>query len=232
MNIWFIALAFVGLLIPVFAPLRNQKVERRFFWIGFAVASVSAFFIAFPPDWKLGLGLSLLVVVLLLLRAYFSTSNIKVGDKVYAYRVTDSRPDPSPDKVGDTSPRSAKRRDPAPDSYGGIATARKSWWLLVVVAVICVVPVAVYLDNRAARSAWLPVALVGFIVVVGLLRGLDDSSWRYPIARGQLVQFVIVSIITVGVFAVVYLIGYAIGKRWPLRLKRSMEYRAHPRHWT
>jgi hypothetical protein len=231
LNAWLMVPAVIGLLLPVFAPLRNRRAERRFFWTGFIIASVSAFFVGFPPDWKLGLELSILVVLLLLVRAYFTSSNIKVRGKIYAYRVSDSQPDPGTDNSKEASERGAKNYDPVPDSYGGIATARKSWWLLVAVSVVCVLPILMYLDDPTARSVWLPVSLVGFLVAAGFLRGLDDSSWKYPVARGQIIQFVIISIITAGVFAATYLLSYSLGKRWPLRLKRSLEYRAHPRHW-
>jgi predicted permease len=59
MHMEFVVLAFAGLLLPVVAPLNNRRVGRRVFWSGFLIACVSALFIAYPPDWKSGIGLSL-----------------------------------------------------------------------------------------------------------------------------------------------------------------------------
>jgi hypothetical protein len=41
---------------------------------------------------------------------------------------------------------------------------------------------------------------------------------------------VFLAVVTAAVFPVLYVAGYTAGKRWPLRRKDSLEYRAHPRH--
>ena len=68
----------------------------------------------------------------------------------------------------------------------------------------------------------------GAVTVVPLLIGHQDASWGYRFARGQLAQFAAAGVVTFGSFAALYSCGYAAGKRWPLRPKGSMEYRAHP----
>jgi hypothetical protein len=58
----------------------------------------------------------------------------------------------------------------------------------------------------------------------------EASHAPIPIARGQYVQFALVAMITVGVFTLFfYLAGFAIGRRWPMRPKRSLERAIHPR---
>ena len=68
------------------------------------------------------------------------------------------------------------------------------------------------------------------IVFLAVAMGYGDASWGYGIARGHRVQLVIAAIVTVGVFAALYMAAYQTGKRRPSRRKQSMEYRAHPRH--
>jgi hypothetical protein len=66
------------------------------------------------------------------------------------------------------------------------------------------------------------------IVIVALLAGHQDASWGYRVARGQWVSFAVAGLATLGTLAALYCCAYAPGKRWPLRPKGSMEYRAHP----
>jgi hypothetical protein len=226
MKTFFIVITLLGVLLPAFSPFNNRQAGRRVFWTGFLIAFASAFFIAYPPDWKVGIGWSLLAGFLMLLTAYFSTSHIKFHGKIYAFNVSDSLPDPSPDR---TPPADGgnPNYDPAPDSYGGIATAQKFWWLLVVVMTICVMAVAVRADDK---PWWMAPSMAAIGVTFAIFAGYNDASWDYQIARRQRVQFVIISVITAGVFTVLYFAAYRAGKRWPLRRKQDMEYRAHPRH--
>ena len=82
-----------------------------------------------------------------------------------------------------------------------------------------------------ADKPWLlaPGGLV-VLVLVALGFGHQDASWGYRVARGQRLHFGIIAVVTAAVFAVLYLAGYTAGKRWPLRRKDSLKYRALPRH--
>lgn len=210
------------MLVPILAPSNNRRAGRRIFWSGFLLAAVSAFFIAYPPDWKSGTVWSLLACFLMIFTAYSYTPYIKIRGKIYAFYVKDSQPDPTPD--GPPPPGSDDQKDdPAPDSYSGLLTASKTWWSLVFAMIICVVIIDTTKPWHDALSA-------GILLVFATVAGFGDASWGYPVARGQRLQFVIISLITACVFTVVYFAAYQSGKRWPLRRKQSMEYRAHPRH--
>jgi hypothetical protein len=226
LNIVFIVTGAIGILLPMLAPSNKPRLERRFFWAGFLLASISAFFIFYPPDGRTGVIFSLLACFTMLTRAYMSTSYIKIGGKIYAFHLSDSRPDPSPD--GAAVDREDLDHDPAPDSYSGLATPGKTWSLLILGIAICSLNVVIYVLNkeRPVLAAVMAAVLVGLAVLIGY----GDSIWGYSIARGQRIQFFIISIITAGVFTVFYLGAYFAGKRWPWRNKRSLEYRAHPRH--
>lgn len=81
---------FVGLLLPLFASQENDATGRRLFWSGLAIAFASAFFIAYPPDWRSGLGLSAFVAAMMLSTAFFATPYLKVGGKVFAFFTIDA----------------------------------------------------------------------------------------------------------------------------------------------
>lgn len=212
----------IGLLLTVLASSKNRRAGRRAYWGGALIASISAFFVFYPPDVKAGIAFSLLACFLMIFTAYSYTPYIKIRGKIYAYTVRDSVPDPSPDGTpppGIDDPG----YDPAPDSYGSLATAKKIWWSMVFAMVIC-------MGTIDTTRPWHTAISVCLVVFFAIGFGYGDASWGYPIARGQRPQFVIIAIITVGVFTVLYFAAYRAGKRWPLRRKQSMEYRAHPRH--
>lgn len=94
MNVFPTVLAFVGASLPLLAPRSNRRRARRIFWSGVLIAVISAFFIAYPPDWKSGFALSLLFGGVMVFRAYTSTPYIKIRGKIYAYSALDSKPDP------------------------------------------------------------------------------------------------------------------------------------------
>src|SRR5262245_597345 len=107
----------------MFAPHKNETVGRRMFWAGILIGSVSAFFIAFPPDWKSGGLLTLLVAVLMLMTAYFSTPYLKFGRKVVAFSAADT----------------------GVEAAGGVFTsARKLWWLMVPAMALCAFNIGQY----------------------------------------------------------------------------------------
>jgi hypothetical protein len=160
------------------------------FWAGISIATVSAFFIAFPPDWKSGLLLSLLVAVLMLMTAYFTSSYLKFGDKVVAFSTADA---------GTTA------------SDAAFTSARKLWWLMVPAMALCAFNIGQYILHK--ENPRLAVAMAIAVVAIAVVFGYNDGRSRYSIARKQLPQFVVVSIVTLGVFTVLYLGGYAVGKQ-------------------
>lgn len=94
MQLLFFVMTFAGLLLPYLAPRGNRRLGRRIFWCGFFIATASAFFIGYPPNWKLGLILSLLFGGVMVFRAFMSTPYLKFRGTIYAYSANDSQPDP------------------------------------------------------------------------------------------------------------------------------------------
>jgi hypothetical protein len=211
--------------------------QRRIYWASACLAAVSGFLIGYP-NWQKGLGITGILLGAMIMAAYAATPYIKIGGKIYALTVADSRPDPEDidtpagDHPGtDGAPHAHSgdpEFDPAPDSYSGMLTAAKMWWMLVVLAVIAAGNVYFFAVGRG--GGWVAAAAAAFVALLAVGAGYGDASWGYPIARGQHLQLGIASLITAGGFALLYLSAYYTARRFPLRRKQSLEYRAHPRH--
>lgn len=226
----FFVLALVGLGVAA-ASIWNKRdtaSQRRVFWAGVFGAAVCGF-IASLPNWKMGLAMFLFLFVGMCIPAYFSTPFIKLGGKVWAFHIQDSESEANQiRRRGIGAGPEEWSSDPHPDSYGTGVTAAKAWWLMIVTYTIGMVNIVFAIADR--KLDWVTaIAVVGLVLLsVGLAYG--DASWGYRVARGQYVQFAIIGIMTAGVFAVLYLLAFAAGRRWPLRRQQSLEYRAHPRH--
>ncbi|GAB7066276.1 hypothetical protein H7J06_27660 [Mycobacterium hodleri] len=198
MNVPFVIATFIGVLLPIFAPRSDIARARRIFRAGVGVAVVSAFFIGFPPDWKSGAQLSAFVAFMMLGTAYFTSPYLKFRGKIHAaYRADAEAEDPP----GPT-PRGATRL---------LTSARKLWWFIVAGMALCtfnvVQPVLTGDDPRLAM------AMAAVILVIAVVFGFADGRAGDPIAQGQTLQFVLASVLTAGIFALLYLGARAVGKR-------------------
>jgi hypothetical protein len=226
---------FAGFSVSSFRLSRNA--QRRAYWVCACLAGVSGFLMCYP-NWEKGLGVAGLFFGAMAIAAYVTTPYIKIGGKVYALTVSDSQPDPEEAPTPSGGHASAKgvlaadsgdpEFDPAPDSYSAILSAAKMWWMLVIVAVIAAGNMYFVVVGRA--GGLIPVIMAAFITLLAIGVGYADGSWNYAVARRQHFQFGVVSLITAGSFAVVYLAAYFTARLRPLRRAQSMEYRVHPRH--
>lgn len=190
------------------------------FWMGLLIASVSAFFIAYPPDWKSGVGLSLLAAGLMLMTAYFTSPYLKFGRKVVAFYTADAEADAP---AGRKSFGDGSSRHGGAASNGALTSARKLWWLMVPAMALCAFNIGQYI--LAKENPRLAAAMAVAVAAVAIVFGYGDGRAAYSIARGQLLQFVVVSIVTVGVFTVLYFGGYMVGKQRSRRGRQSIDDR-------
>lgn len=203
----------------------SRSTHRTIYWTCTAAAAACGFMVAYP-NYKEGLLTIAFVVGGLVMTAYFNTPYIKIGGKIYALTVADSQPDP--DVEDGQRELGGGDYDPAPDSYSGVLTPAKMWWGMVPLALMT--GWSVWASSAGIQPWRYAFMGGGLLFVMASVGGLGDASWGYSVARRQYLAFVLVGILTGGVFTLVYLIGYYAGKRWPVRRKQSMEYRAHPRH--
>jgi hypothetical protein len=190
---------------------------------------VGCVFIAALPDVAGGLMFGAAAVFASVVTAYFATSYLKINGKVYTFHtfheVSESAAVAATDL--DRSESSGAEYDPYPDQYGTGVTATKMWWLLIAAIALCVFTAATNVGSHGSQG-YLVTSLV-VIAVFALGFGMMDASWGYRIARGQFLQFVLVGVVSAGAFTALYLGGYLIGRTWPMRSPKSLEYRVHPR---
>lgn len=207
-------------MLPLFASAKNPARGRRIFWLGLAVAVVSAFFIAYPPDLRSGLELSLFVAAMMLSTAFFTTPYLKVGGKVLAFFTVDAESE----KRTSNDVRGVEPGSPTAQPTGVLTSARKLWWLMVPAMALCVFNVGQYVV--AGENPRLAVAMAAVIVAVALALGYGDGHANFGFARRQNLQFVIVSVITLGTLTVLYAAAYAMGQHmWRRRPDRSRRSR-------
>lgn len=179
------------------------------FWVGLLVAVVSAFFIPSPPNVKTGAQISGFVAFMMLGTAYFTSPYLKLNGKIYAAYKTDVQAD---DPVSDTDAPSP-RGDAADD--GLLTSARKLWWFMVPGMALCTFNVGQYVFAR--EEPRLAAVMAAVMVLVSVVFGFVDGRAGNPIARRQTAQFVLITVVTVGIFAILYLSAYGMCQRKPLR---------------
>lgn len=199
----------------------TRGAQRRSYWLFACLAGVSGFLMCYP-DRVTGLGVAGLFVVAMVVAAYAATPYIKIRGRIFALSLTDSRPDDPEDPT-----RSGRSGDPASDSYSGMLSAAKMWWMLAIIAVIA--GGNAYYAAVGRENGFIPWASAAFLALLALGAGYADGSWDYPIARRQHIQLATAALVTAGVFPVLYLVSYYMATRWPLRREQSLEYRTHPR---
>jgi hypothetical protein len=199
--------------------------QRRIYWSCAGLGAIAAF-LAFYPDTKNGIWMGLFFLGVMVAAGFAYTPYIKVGGKVYALSAQDSQADSDDDAAETAVP--SRDRDPAPDAYSGLLTPAKMWWLLIPILIISTGNIIAFATGKG--EWWVAAIGLAFVVFLSVAMGFGDASWDYDIARGRRVPFAIAAIVTVGLFAVLYLVAYQAGKRWPVKRKQSMEYRAHRRH--
>lgn len=201
----------------------STSAQRRIYW---SCACTAGFFgtLATYPTWANAAILGILVPAVMVVAAYVSTPYIKIGGKIYSLTI----PDPDPEDALATTDSAQQEIDPHPDSYSGLLTATTMWWSLVVLGAIAAGNV--YFAASGRGEVWVGLMSGTFFALLSVVTAYGDASWRYPIARGQYMQFGVASVLTAGAFPAMYLTAYYIAQRRPLRRKQSMEYRVHPRH--
>ena len=215
-SIWTHALLIAGVCAGLVAAVasvfvRDRRLDRRIYWLGWLIATSCISFAVLPRGWQASLAIGLLGVFAAVVYAYLRTPFLKIGGRIYALSITDSRPDPPANDTTEEPPP-APPRDSYPTTAGPVS-ARNLWWVLV--ALTCLVSVGVYLVGWA----WQMVLGAALLAVLGGIFGIDDATRKLPIARGQHVQAFIVSVASILLWLappVCYVVGYGIGRRWPM----------------
>ncbi|MCV7209690.1 hypothetical protein [Mycolicibacterium canariasense] len=181
----------------------NLRVERRIYWLSWLFGAILMSVAVANRGWKLSAITLTAIAVVAVIVAYFRTSYVKIGGRVFAYTITRSQPDPAPDG----SPHSPA--DPPPDSYGGLVTAATHWWTLSVLSVGA--------GGVGLSEGMTPVtiAAIALAATALALTGYLDARDGFDIGRKQRGQLLIIVIASIPVFlvpALAYAIGYYIDR--------------------
>ncbi|OBB44662.1 hypothetical protein [Mycobacterium sp. 852002-51961_SCH5331710] len=200
MNDLFTVIAFLGLAAIFAARLMKPRTGRIVFWAATTITCVSAFLMAYPPDWSTGLLMAFGIGCLIIVAAYINTEFIVVRGKT----------------------RSLFAELDADENYGGGLTPRKAWWLMTLGVTMAILIGLTYLVTKSWE--WAPAASVVVAILAGLSMGYRDALMGKPVAAGQRLQFGLISVVTVGIFTVAYLYFYMTCRR---RLKQRPAYGRH-----
>ncbi|KUI05828.1 hypothetical protein [Mycobacterium sp. IS-3022] len=189
MNDFFMATAFVGLGAAIIAGWLPLRIGRILYWSGAGITTMSVFLMAYPPDWKSGLLMSVFAACAVTGLAYVNTEFISIGGRTYSL-------------FGDPA---------SIDDYGVGLTPTKTWWLAVFAVATLIASGAAFVADGA--QAWIPVGLGAIALFAAVSLGYRDALAGRPIAAGQKLQLGLLAVLTLGVFPVVYLGAYKTGKR-------------------
>lgn len=212
-----IAVAFGTAVVQSFFNHGNH-IQRRIYWTCACIAAIAAFLDGYPDLTRSWQGTAFIIGTMIVV-AYGYTPYIKIRGRIYALTEDDRRAD------ADTESDPGQSTE-ATDSYSGLLSSAKMWWLQVMIIAMWVINIYAYLTGDG--EWWLAGIGVASILFFSLVVGYGDGSWDYPFARGKLVQFGILTIITLGTYALLYFGAYSTAKRRPIRSRHSMQYRAHP----
>ncbi|GAT07931.1 hypothetical protein H7I77_20285 [Mycolicibacterium novocastrense] len=192
-----VAIGLIGMLATAF--VRKVRHARRLYWCSWLAAGTLMALATLDR----GLASACLVAVaagaFALMYAYLRTPYVKLGDRIVAYTIPDSRPDPL--ENGSEPPAAPV----PPDSYNNYLTAAKLWWTLVVMT--CAVGYAGIALGLTAAT----IGLGAFTAVMCALIGLMDARQGFSPARRQFVQFCVLVIASFPMFLIpplAYLAAY------------------------
>ena len=204
--VFFIAtVAFLVLPVITVGSERSLNWQRKVYW-GSTFGAVACVILASMPNLLTGGVLALLILFGMSLRAYFTSQYITIGGRVIAFHsATEIRPRPG---------RSGELGTDEP--YSPTVSAARLWWLQTVgVGVIGAGNMWKYVADR--EDLRYGILGLGIVVAAAVLSGVGDAMHLQRIARGQHVQFAILSLASVGTFPVLYVIAHWI----TLRVKKS-----------
>lgn len=182
----------------VAALVSNPRLQRWSYWCGWlgGTAVISCAFI--DRGWPMVASAAAVGLISAVIVAYFRTPYLKLGSRIYAFTLVQSRNVPS---AGGSRPRLPS------DAYGNFLTAAKYWWTI---ATLSVAVGALALVGDDAKLT------LGLAVLIAILLGATghlDVREGFPLARRQFVQLGVVAISTIPIF-LTPLLAYAATYYW------------------
>jgi hypothetical protein len=208
------ALAMGAVTIWAIARAKERRTKRRIYWVGW-LSAVGCAAVSLLP---LGIKATVIVFVAFSLavvfQAYISTPYLKLGRRIFAFKMSDSSPDPTSRDMRADQPFSVRGETELRDSsYAGQVSATTLWWVMVVLTVSTAF--AVYCGG------WIPPTILAGVVltVLAAVFGIDDATRNLRVARGKYVQAGIITVVSIVLWLappVAYLVGYQVGRYKPM----------------
>lgn len=196
-----LAVGLLGLVAVAIAGF-NQEAEyaHRLHWVGVVIVVTATAFAVLPqgrmPALSAGVGMAALCILV----TYARTPFLRIRGKT------------------------RRLFSDGPEAYGWGLSTPKVWWLFVIGAVLFSFPVY---DFANQRYPLLGLSIyIAFMLSVGARYGYVDRFLDHSFAAGQYVQFVLVSILTLGLFPASYLAMYFGGQHW---ITKTEAYERHSR---
>ncbi|MGB5794930.1 MAG: hypothetical protein WBH51_03955 [Mycolicibacter algericus] len=182
-------------------PLESR---RRLYWYLAFLAGVFVFLAAYPDPAKT-LGAIGVVLIATVGWAYVHTPYIRIRGRIYAFQPMHIN--------AESEDETAKLQ-----RHEQIATPPKIWWIIAgFLLAFGVAMCCSFLPGREGFSLQhyreLILYMAGFCVLFAIGMGYGEAKSRYPIAQGQRLQFIIASIFSAGLFAMLYLTTYYLTTR-------------------
>lgn len=183
--------------------VNNARIERRIYWSIWLLSLGVMTLGVVNRGWRTALVIYAVGIAAALCFAYFRSSYLKIGGRIYSYSIARTRPHPPRD--GSPAPPVI----PPPDAYRGTVTATAHWCLLTVFSMIAGASALMFgMGPETLGAGALAATMLGFT-------GYIDSCDGFPIARRRWVQLALVVVSAIPVFLlppIAYLIAYYIDR--------------------
>lgn len=176
---------------------------RRLHWVGAVIIVAAMSFAVWPRGRMYALNTGVGMAAMCVLVTYVRTPFLRMGGKT------------------------RRLFSDGPQAYGWSLTTPKVWWLFALAAVPFSVPVYDFTDQR--YPVLVLSAYIAFMLSVGARFGYLDRLLDHSFAARQYVQFMLVSISTLGLFPAGYLAMYYGRQDW---ITKTAAYERHSRART
>lgn len=184
-----LAVGLLGLAVIAIAGF-NQEAEyaRRLYWGGAVTMATATSFAVLPQGRMSALSAGAGMASMCILAAYARTPFLRFRGKT------------------------RRLFSDGPEAYGWGLSTPKTWWLLVLAAILFAYPVYDFANQR--YPVFTLSIYVAFMLLVGARFGYADLLLAHSFAARQYVQFALVSILTLGLFPAGYLAMYFGCRHW------------------
>jgi len=175
--------------------------HRLLFWCGALATAIFASLLPPSATWNQSIALGVFFFCALTVSAYMYTPFIQIRGKTYTYFK----------QAGGSTDTNQNYRRGAANENGVLISSPKLWWTLAFGILLCSFNIFTFaIDHQGARPAL--VSVIAIFIFAAAFGYIDGSSY-FDVARGQRMQFILITITTAILFPAVYLFLYYAAKK-------------------